>query len=134
MRSAVQRDACPNNQASAAVMVDFSDIGGRAACPCLSPYESCLCRESVSAHLISCPLAADGWSLSRLILKEVNKALAHFWPGCKLTPGVELNKKVPRLCPAELRAKLSPTVGLNHQQSVRLKSPSLCSMGERSGT
>ncbi|GFV21724.1 hypothetical protein TNCV_164551 [Trichonephila clavipes] len=33
-----------------------------------------LCRESVSAHLISCPLAEDGWSLSRLI-----RSLAR-WP------------------------------------------------------
>ncbi|GFT01800.1 hypothetical protein TNCV_4205991 [Trichonephila clavipes] len=33
-------DACPNHQASAAVMVNFSDNGGQIMGPWFSPYET----------------------------------------------------------------------------------------------
>ncbi|GFW74874.1 uncharacterized protein TNCV_2677441 [Trichonephila clavipes] len=40
---AIQRDDCPDLQASAIVMVDFSDIGRQVASPWFSPYESLEC-------------------------------------------------------------------------------------------
>ncbi|GFX37245.1 hypothetical protein TNCV_995201 [Trichonephila clavipes] len=38
--AAIQRDACPDHQASCAIIKDFSDIGGQVDGSCFSPCES----------------------------------------------------------------------------------------------
>ena len=45
------------------------------------------------------------------------KMLVHIWPGNKLSSGMTETDKVTIWCPAEFRAKLSPTVELKRQYS-----------------